>query len=394
MKVGIVSFEEKRFILKDIFNGKIIENNFNNHLELDKSAIWLSDLPKEELWRKGIFYVKHDKYLNISFSQLKKLIGNSLEKLLFVFEKTITLAINTYHIDLSEDSLSLAIKNGFQKTKEETIISDKIFSFIRRSYQEEVFCIEEHDYLQLLKSGYREICIKKNGILYSNDIINNIKLPNHHKYELWDTVKIEREMKKNMVDKTNLPTQEYLLNYKSESLYLVHFDKKELKNKFKSQEDILLCNDFMFTLTKRLDRNWITSTELSYLNNFFDFNIVKVLYFPEKLSHDRLNEWYQLDKMKLNDLSYFSIVLTLLMENYTLSLFEKQYTQDNQSVNILNTFVSSQEKKDLLIMSVILNANKFKVYSYGKNKINLLVDNNSDMKKLNDLIQKAGYYIF
>ena len=94
-----------------------------------------------------------------------------------------------------------------------------------------------------------------------------------------------------------------------------------------------------------------------------------------------------------DNLSYFSIAITLLMENYAIALQEKD-TQ-NHKVNIINSFLAAQDKKELLIISLLLMNNHYKIKSYGRNVIEVLIpDKQEEINKLNNIINKLNYFIF
>ena len=98
--------------------------------------------------------------------------------------------------------------------------------------------------------------------------------------------------------------------------------------------------------------------------------------------------------IKYDDISYFSIVITLLMENYTLALQEKNF--ETHKVNILNSFLSASDKKELLLVSLLLESNKYKVKSYGKNTIELMLteEDLNNNPKLTQILEKINYVIF
>ena len=129
--------------------------------------------------------------------------------------------------------------------------------------------------------------------------------------------------------------------------------------------------------------------------NFSNFEIGNAIIFDRYLDKREIIDTYHLENVfiKYDDISYFSIVITLLMENYTLALQEKNF--ETHKVNILNSFLSASDKKELLLVSLLLESNKYKVKSYGKNTIELmLTEEDLNNPKLTQILEKINYVIF
>ena len=63
-------------------------------------------------------------------------------------------------------------------------------------------------------------------------------------------------------------------------------------------------------------------------------------------------------------------------------------------VSIKSTFISAFEKKQLIILSCLLESKGFKIYSYGRNSIKIVNNENVDKDELLNNVSKFGYYIF
>ena len=128
------------------------------------------------------------------------------------------------------------------------------------------------------------------------------------------------------------------------------------------------------------------------MKNFYDFEICGAIIFNKELDKNEFISKYNIMDIKTDELSYFSIVITIMMENYLISWQEKDFK--TQKVTLLNSFISALEKKELLIMSLLIFNNGYKVVSYGRNKIIILINNETNLDNLNKIIDRFGYFIF
>ena len=194
--------------------------------------------------------------------------------------------------------------------------------------------------------------------------------------------------------KVDVSIQNFFLKYVN-TPYLVQINKKTLKTEYDNYKTLLESNSIVFLNAKRIERKWITSVEFAYLSKFFNFEIGNAIIFDRYLDKREIIDTYHLENVfiKYDDISYFSIVITLLMENYTLALQEKNF--ETHKVNILNSFLSASDKKELLLVSLLLESNKYKVKSYGKNTIELmLTEEDLNNPKLTQILEKINYVIF
>ena len=407
MFFGVVLFNEKKYIYKNDTQGVQI-GDFDNFRELNRDVIWFSDLSKEEIWRMGclsILNIKHNQYFNTSFEQIQNTIsGNnhkdiksSLIKILFIFEKIMLLAIHNQSenkFDFEAEELSIAIRNGLFCDMEyeiTNVLSDALMC----SYQDKVDCLTEEETDELINSNHICLQIKKNGLVYAQELINNLSLPsnNYVIYSLKD-IKHQIGLLKDGKPNFDISIQDFFINY-LKTPFLVQIDKKTVKSEYEEQRKILDKNEIAYLNAKRIDRVWINSIEFSYLSKFCNFEILNAIVFTQQLNHKEIVELYKLDNVMLNtdNLSYFSIAITLLMENYAIALQEKD--TKNHKVNIINSFLAAQDKKELLIISLLLMNNHYKIKSYGRNVIEVLIpDKQEEINKLNNMINKLNYFIF
>ena len=411
MLFGIVSFKHKMYMYRN-HQHTLQFNKFDDFRELNQNVIWYSDLTKEDVWRLGclnIYKIKHNKYLNTSFQQLENvLIGDINEtnenniktfflKMLFVFEKIMSLCLVNMDkedvFDWEAEELYVAIrKNLF--TNLEQYIPQVLSDVLAFSYQDVVEHLSEKEVFDLEQQGYKIVEIKKNGLSYANELMDKLKIPTKdyiqysHK-DIQHQIKLLKEEKK-----VDVSIQNFFLKYVN-TPYLVQINKKTLKTEYDNYKTLLESNSIVFLNAKRIERKWITSVEFAYLSKFFNFEIGNAIIFDRYLDKREIIDTYHLENVfiKYDDISYFSIVITLLMENYTLALQEKNF--ETHKVNILNSFLSATDKKELLLVSLLLESNKYKVKSYGKNTIELmLTEEDLNNPKLTQILEKINYVIF
>lgn len=411
MLFGIVSFKHKMYMYRN-HQQTLQFNKFDDFRELNQNVIWYSDLTKEDVWRLGclnIYKIKHNKYLNTSFQQLENvLIGDINEtnenniktfflKMLFVFEKIMSLCLVNMDkedvFDWKTEELYVAIrKNLF--TNLEQYIPQVLSDVLAFSYQDVVEHLSEKEVFDLEQQGYKIVEIKKNGLSYANELMDKLKIPTKdyiqysHK-DIQHQIKLLKEEKK-----VDVSIQNFFLKYVN-TPYLVQINKKTLKTEYDNYKTLLESNSIVFLNAKRIERKWITSVEFAYLSKFFNFEIGNAIIFDRYLDKREIIDTYHLENVfiKYDDISYFSIVITLLMENYTLALQEKNF--ETHKVNILNSFLSASDKKELLLVSLLLESNKYRVKSYGKNTIELmLTEEDLNNPKLTQILEKINYVIF
>ena len=103
-------------------------------------------------------------------------IKSSLIKMLFIFEKIMLLAIHNQSenkFDFEAEELSIAIRNGLFCDMEyeiTNVLSDALMC----SYQDRVDCLTEEETDELINSNHICLQIKKNGLVYAQELINNL----------------------------------------------------------------------------------------------------------------------------------------------------------------------------------------------------------------------------
>ena len=295
--------------------------------------------------------------------------------------------------DWEAEELYVAIrKNLF--TNLEQYIPQVLSDVLAFSYQDVVEHLSEKEVFDLEQQGYKIVEIKKNGLFYANELMDKLKIPTKdyiqysHK-DIQHQIKLLKEEKK-----VDVSIQNFFLKYVN-TPYLVQINKKTLKTEYDNYKTLLESNSIVFLNAKRIERKWITSVEFAYLSKFFNFEIGNAIIFDRYLDKREIIDTYHLENVfiKYDDISYFSIVITLLMENYTLALQEKNF--ETHKVNILNSFLSASDKKELLLVSLLLESNKYKVKSYGKNTIELmLTEEDLNNPKLTQILEKLIMLFF
>ena len=192
-------------------------------------------------------------------------------------------------------------------------------------------CLTEEEIDELINSNHICLQIKKNGLVYAQELINNLSLPSNN-YVIYSLKDIKHQIALLKDGKANFDVsiQDFFINY-LKTPFLVQIDKKTVKSEYEEQRKILDKNEIAYLNAKRIDRTWINSIEFSYLSKFCNFEILNAIVFTQQLNHKEIVELYQLDNVMLHtdNLSYFSIAITLLMENYAIALQEKD-TQNHK----------------------------------------------------------------
>ena len=197
--------------------------------------------------------------------------------------------------------------------------------------------------------------------------------------------------------KRQIQSKSFLLKIKTNT--------RQIKEKYKRFSHILENNLYTHDLTRRIERTYINHIEYRYLKDFFDFEIVEIILFDSNIEQQDINKKFFLhndflDSVFSNKLTYFSSIMTILVENYILALQEKQIIDKKVYVSEFVSVLSALDKKELIIISMMLQSigEECVVYSYGRNKINILFNENNDKHKLFEklyvIINKYGYCIF
>lgn len=385
IKVGILLLDEKIIYYQNKME------TFTDIKKIPEDILWYSDIQKEQLWRLGYLNklnIKHENYLNTPFNQIRNVINDSdlkkfLAKIYYLFNEIINISFNKYNLNIHSSELYKGI-NIFNESESEKVIPNFISNALKKSYQEEIIYLSDEESKEYENNGYNLLTMKKNGMVYCKDILNNIYIPDDGfiVLSLQDLIRQVKELKYSSIT-------EYLSNLQQP--FLFNYSQKNLRLKYKDIENIFINNEYTYDLTKRIERDWLTSYEFEYLKHFYDFNYSNIILFHNSISKDSIFNTYGLKGIEdYGDISYFSIILTILAENYSLALQSK----NNMNVNYLNTFVSAYEKKELIALSILLLKQGYILKSFGKNKIYFYINNETNMIKLIEMANNYGYHIY
>ena len=393
--------EQKICYQKNNSVAMILENININSLKselfdknINQNTIIFSNFDKNELWLSGLlsnFNIKHALYLNTPFANIKNNFfdnekpDNYLYKMFFFFDKIINLAVHYFDIDIKISELSLAISYACSNKQKNNFVlpPNNISDCLMKTYQDEIVCLSEKELQVYYKKNYKMLTIKKNGVLYSEELLNNAfnSIPNINSYVILTKKDIDRFLNNTVTI------------------------QRQIKEKYKRFAHILENNLYTHDLTRRIERTYINHIEYRYLKDFFDFEIVEIILFDSNIERQDINKKFFLhndflDSVFSNGLTYFSSIMTILVENYILALQEKQIIDKKVYVSEFVSVLSALDKKELIIISMMLQSigEECVVYSYGRNKINILFNENNDKHKLFEklyaIINKYGYCIF
>ena len=393
-------------ILEDININSLKSELFDKNI--NQNTIIFSNFDKNELWLSGLlsnFNIKHALYLNTPFANIKNNFfdnekpDNYLYKMFFFFDKIINLAIHYFDIDIKISELSLAISYACSNKQKNNFVlpPNNISDCLMKTYQDEIVCLSERELQTYYKNNYKMLTIKKNGVLYSEELLNNAfnSIPNINSYVI--LTKKDIDIFLNSDADSTIQSKSFLLKIKTNT--------RQIKEKYKRFAHILENNLYTHDLTRRIERTYINHIEYRYLKDFFDFEIVEIILFDSNIERQDINKKFFLhndflDSVFSNGLTYFSSIMTILVENYILALQEKQIIDKKVYVSEFVSVLSSLDKKELIIISMMLQSigEECVVYSYGRNKINILFNENNDKHKLFEklyvIINKYGYCIF
>lgn len=401
----ICYLKNNKMILENININSLKSELLDKHINQD--TIVFSNFDKNELWLSGLlsnFNIKHALYLNTPFANIKNNFfdnekpDNYLYKMFFFFDKIINLAIRYFDIDIKISELSLAISyacSNKQKNNNFVLPPNNISDCLMKTYQDEIVCLSEKELQAYYKKNYKMLTIKKNGVLYSEELLNNAfnSIPNINSYVILTKKDIDRFLNNTVT----IQSKSFLLKIKTNT--------RQIKEKYKRFAHILENNLYTHDLTRRIERTYINHIEYRYLKDFFDFEIVEIILFDSNIERQDVDKKFFLhndflDSVFSNGLTYFSSIMTILVENYILALQEKQIIDKKVYVSEFVSVLSALDKKELIIISMMLQSigEECVVYSYGRNKINILFNENNDKHKLFEklyvIINKYGYCIF
>ncbi len=375
-KIGIIEFKTNKYIInKKIFDFVDINEILEKQSKINNkyTMIWFCDLSKEELWRTGYLFklnIKDKMFFSTPFENIKNALDTSNVENQFIYLNNMDYSLNViiniiskvYGFNGKEDTLSKSFV--FEENSVDNFLNDILY----RSHQEEVFCMREE--------VNDLITIKKNGLIYAENTLENINIPKR-KYVI--------------LSKSDIKSKGENWLFETEQRYLINITSKKIKDKFISIESLLNSNDYIYDGVKRKERNWLTDIEYKYLQQFFSINYNSLVLF------DSIDENFKksINIIKPSNLSYFSTIFTIIAENYTLALQEQfKVNKTSKLVSIKSTFISAFEKKQLIILSCLLESKGFKIYSYGRNSIKIVNNENLDKDELLNNVSKFGYYIF
>lgn len=408
-KFGIILFEKNICIQKNFSDNQIKVSSIDlDDIKNKNNYIWFTDLNKIDLWRMG--FDDNVKYNNFFNTPIQNIINNIKEKdenvmalsykLYFIINNIMKECFKVFSsLPLLEHSnlyLSIKYRNYIKPLK---IRDDFINQVIFNSYYEPVYCISENEKDNLLKNGYKLETIKSNGLLFFKDLINENSIyyynfeNNNIKYELKNNKELLTDLNKyNSYNKENLSLIDYLNSIGVDNyLIYINYNNKKLKEKY---IDKIHYHEIFNIQNRKNNRSWINNIELKYILNFFDFdnNFIEKAIFIEKNNNYINQDLLKLKNLKFENIYYFSIVMTILFENYILSLIEKDVYYFCASIT--NNILSSKEKKNLLLLSIILKENGYIIYYYGNNTIMVLRKEEQSIEDLKKICEKYNFFIF
>lgn len=428
MKIGIVVFDlqkntnmifnsdeniNKKPEINQVLNyAMYIDNNEPNKYfeysdfninDLPTDVLWFSNLNKDDLWISGYLIthnIKDNQFFNTHFNSLMKAVSSSIEpinlilkKMLFIFEKLVSMGIVVAnakydnHINTFSYSLNLNSRNKIPDLPQEL---KEILPFL---HQPTCKTVLDSELYMLEESEMIPITLKRNGIVYVENVLENLNLPtleSHFNYQILDYHNLIAELKNYCfsIGKEYRDIQTSL-NY-VELPFIVNVSNREVKPLYQKSKVMLSGTEVTKTLSEHLERSWLTSEEFHLLSKFFNFKISKAIFF-DKLDNSQILPEYAIKIPQITNISYFSLISCIFLENYLISLYDRE--RNSEYLDLLGVFISAKEKTDLLIVSMLLEEKGFKVVSYGNNKINLFVRNASEIEEIEQEVNKMGFYV-
>lgn len=380
------------YCVRDVDNEvKVHEYEFLS--DLPKDMIWFSDMDREILWQTDYVQrgldIKDSQYFNFD-------LGDFLEKygLTYGFdfiEKTLELAEIHFRLDYKTNSLATGMKNGLKNHSvymDKLSVKDDDFQIrLNRSFLEKNIALQNPIILDKWEDDLDEIVLRKNGLVYWHEL-KDVLVPD----VFAPPSSIQFLSRLDMVNFGNL--SDYL--NKLNKPFLIHCLKKNYLVKHQELENIMSSRDvyFNFAITKRMERQYITSAEYDYMKYFYEYEIDEVVVFNEYCTLEDLLKRFGFLDIKHLDLMYFSLVYQTFFENMILALQSKFFLEKN--ADVLSAFLSAYEKKSLFRLAIMLQQNGFNVIELGCNKLKLGIESEKKADswgKLNEIIYKLDYDI-
>lgn len=372
--------------------------------DLPQDVLWFSNLSKDELWISGYLMkhnIKDNQFFNTSFNAIRNLLSTSLEteeqilpKMLFIFEKLVSMSIvlTNAKFDNHIGSFSYAIASG-QQNKNIMEIPDGFKDILPHMYMNTSRVITELEFVGLKDSHTIPITLKSNGIIYTEKLLKEVTLPTidaYTNYQILNGSRLELEMKE-LCDYLNYEYRnvQTSLNY-LEIPFLVEVTARVINPLNLDKETFLQSTHYTKTIDQHIERSWMTSEEFKSLSRFFTFKINRVVFF-DKMNNDEIISEYGLIIPQITNISYFSLISCLLLENYTLSLSER--VRETQHLDLLGVFLSAKEKQTLMMIGLLLHEKGYKVINYGRNQINLLAKDGNEVEEIANFVSPYGYFI-
>lgn len=398
MKIGIIIPQNQYAILED-------EQEFHHlsptddSLNIPNDIILFSNLNKENLWKYPLFQkynIKDSHFFNLHFNTFEKIVKTENDtsktiylKMMFIFKKILLLGQQYYsaQYDRNKSSFSYAIQEKILNPIEYNDELKEIFPYL---YQQMCPVMNENNYHIFTEKKYPIITLKKNGWDYAENLLNQPNIPNI-KAPLDYVIYSQQYIKENFCENTPKASAEKFIIENITSPYIVKLKKREIFSYYKSIENILDETTKTYSFDNHIERIWLIDSEFQTLSNFYHLEIEKILIFNQTQNIDHLLEDYPLQLPTLYSLNYFSLISTLFIENVILSLQERQRT--TKYIDLLGLFLSAFNRQELLLIVLLLHNKGFHVINYGKNQINLFM-NNDKINLLKEIVQKYNYIIY
>lgn len=383
---------------------KHIVDNFNV-ANLPSDVLWLSNLPRDDLWLNGYLIthnIKDDMFFNISFQAIRNLITSPLDpiedvlsKMLFVFEKLISMAlvVCNANFDNHVNSYKYGMAYAPNKVKTQHEYDDLLKELLPSAYQPIVRGMSETTMFALRESHPLTVVLKRNGISYVEKILQDVCMPTVDAYKNYQVLKGHE-----LIDEMKALTASLNKEYRSvqsslldlEFPFLVNVGKRQIAPVHSDREDFFSSTWSTRTLSEHLERTWFTSDEFKVMAKFFNYPIRQVLVF-NKIDNKNIIADYELEIPNVTNVSYFSLISNIFMENLLLSLTIPM--RETWELDLFSIFVLGQEKREMMTMSLLLDELGYKILQYGYNQIHVAVSDRHELNRLSDLAQTYGYLV-
>lgn len=403
MKIGLMSFKDGIALYPDqkgLNKIPIIQTSKQSLNVQDLGIdIWLSDAPLEDLWRTGWMMncnIKHRDYLCYGFQTLKNMMGKSedvLQDMYHFYHLILNYAQNIFsHYDIKMGDLIRGISR-----QQSGIIEPETFAPIYAMMQypkNQITCLNEKELKDLKDMGYKHYILKKNSLVYHNELLERLQLPDENQYLIVDNPHHQLMRHKPFLFFRSDADYPYYNSIQKGLLRRITYDKR---------------HTYVF-------REWITWIEYDW--HTVAFPMRKVCYFNRYLSKPEIKDRYQIKRFHLSpeqaqSFDKETFALSVLAESYVRSL-QNPIVHLDHIADALTVCSSALDKSILLPMvwavhqlNPIRQQNNylyskkriehylpFMVSGFGGNQIDLWVSEQTDLTTLNQLITKQEFNLY